>query len=531
MTRIKYQIAMLTDMPHLYIVQAAGPIEPYEGAWITKTPIPTMEKAKTLAGTIQSRAERLGAKNFDAAIIPFGTKPPKTRRQYRARVVGPLKARLDYGMNPQHVYEAELRPTYNYYSAAKELEHPDTVIFPPSEWYPEGLTERAIHDYYDKVSDRIINQYVQNDLDGMVILYVDDRLVIKRNASIEVQAMKIGDQEAFGRLNGGRAVEFHFAMGDEVKFLWLDLDPKPDFPWEDAREIAAELAERLSENAQGVIDTEIRFSGRDGFHIYAKLDHTIPVDEARRRVAAITEDYITDKKDERLTASATKDPKMMRLDYSTLHKAGGLRCAYSLAFPTGLVCLPIPVNGMGTFEREEATIEQALGTLEVKSSYMTYAELQELGKGVDLEKYRQKRDPSKTPEPMGDGASAKRDIFVVQEHQAKKAGLHYDFRLEQDGALRSWAVPKLPELVEGDKKQVLAMQVEDHPVAYARFEGEIPEGQYGGGTVKIWDKGTYETEKTGSRSWNIRLKGSKLQGSYVLINTGGDKWLLQKGVE
>ena len=118
-------------------------------------------------------------------------------------------------------------------------------------------------------------------------------------------------------------------------------------------------------------------------------------------------------------------------------------------------------------------------------------------------------------------------LFVVQEHRATHH--HWDFRLEMDGALKSWAVPKEPPKVKGVKR--LAVQVDDHDVSYAEFEGTIPEGQYGAGTVKIWDKGEYELISRHKSKMVFTLKGRKMKGDYVLLKfdkAGPKNWLLFK---
>ena len=145
-----------------------------------------------------------------------------------------------------------------------------------------------------------------------------------------------------------------------------------------------------------------------------------------------------------------------------------------------------------------------------------------------LREYERKRDRKKTPEPFGKGKrSGKEPIFVVQRHDARR--LHYDFRLERDGALASWAVPKGIPLEPGQRN--LAVHVEDHPLEYATFEGEIPAGQYGAGQVEIWDRGTYELlEEKRNGGLTVRLDGEKLQGIWTLVpaKLSGDpkNWLL-----
>lgn len=159
---------------------------------------------------------------------------------------------------------------------------------------------------------------------------------------------------------------------------------------------------------------------------------------------------------------------------------------------------------------------------------------------VALTEYRKKRRFQLTPEPPGDRKRRRpqsRLLFVVQKHRATR--LHYDFRLEWDGVLLSWAVPKGPSLDPAVKR--LAMAVEDHPLDYAKFEGVIPAGEYGGGTVMVWDTGTYvaDVPDVGSAIERGELKftlfGKKLKGSWVLVRTGGRyaggngrSWLLIK---
>jgi bifunctional non-homologous end joining protein LigD len=165
-------------------------------------------------------------------------------------------------------------------------------------------------------------------------------------------------------------------------------------------------------------------------------------------------------------------------------------------------------------------------------------------KQKDIEEYNRKRHFDVTEEPKGTvkQRKAKLPVFVIQKHDASR--LHYDLRLEYDGVMASWAVPKGPSMVKGIRR--LAAHVEDHPIDYNTFEGNIPEGQYGGGSVIVWDRGTYENiresdEKPKSKHKTINqsikdgkveflLHGEKLQGAFVLVRTDEEKdqWLLMK---
>src|SRR6185436_15751084 len=150
----------------------------------------------------------------------------------------------------------------------------------------------------------------------------------------------------------------------------------------------------------------------------------------------------------------------------------------------------------------------------------------------ELAEYRRKRDPGQTPEPFGGSGGDGRPIFVVQRHDARS--LHYDFRLERDGALASWAVPKGVPTEPGAK--ALAVHVEDHPLDYAGFAGEIPKGQYGAGTVELWDTGTYELlEEKRDGGLTFRLHGTRFEGVWTLVPARMDgkeqNWLLIKKSE
>ena len=148
----------------------------------------------------------------------------------------------------------------------------------------------------------------------------------------------------------------------------------------------------------------------------------------------------------------------------------------------------------------------------------------------NLDPYYSKRDFSKTNEPKNNKKTEKDPIFVVQEHHSKR--LHYDLRLERQGVLKSWAVPKGIPLQKNLKR--LAVEVEDHPLDYAKFEGTIPKGEYGAGTVKIWDKGNFETKNWENDIIEFLPKGQKMNGKYILVRLkkGNQKnWLLFKGRE
>ena len=149
---------------------------------------------------------------------------------------------------------------------------------------------------------------------------------------------------------------------------------------------------------------------------------------------------------------------------------------------------------------------------------------------MNLKDYKEKRNFSKTPEPQNSPSTkSSSDLaFVIQKHQATH--LHYDLRLEDEGVLKSWAIPKEPPLNPGIKR--LAVQTEDHPLGYENFEGIIPEGEYGAGTVEIWDQGIYKQIEISNSKIVMDIFGKKIKGKYCLIKLKKDSddknWLFFK---
>lgn len=195
-----------------------------------------------------------------------------------------------------------------------------------------------------------------------------------------------------------------------------------------------------------------------------------------------------------------------------------------------------------TTARKSAAKRPSVGTSAARKASTSRSGARKTTAGVTatpLAEYNRKRDFSRTKEPEGrvPKKTGKQLQFVVQKHAASH--LHYDFRLELDGVMKSWAVPKGPSLDPAVRR--LAMEVEDHPISYNTFEGTIPEGEYGGGTVMLWDQGTYEAEDGGGveslrRGYEkgdlkITMHGKRLRGSWVLVRMnrpGRPQWLLIK---
>lgn len=268
-------------------------------------------------------------------------------------------------------------------------------------------------------------------------------------------------------------------------------------------------------------------SGSKGLHLYAPLDEPVSSKGATvlaKRVAQQLEKTMP----KLVTSTMTKSLRAGKifLDWSQNNGSKTTIAPYSLRgreHPT--VAAPRTWDELDDPSLRQLRYDEVLARVARDGDLL--APLDEDAPIPDrLTKYRSMRDASKTPEPVpaAKPAVGQGNSFVIQEHHARR--LHYDFRLERDGVLVSWAVPKnLPDTTSVNH---LAVHTEDHPLEYGGFEGVIPKGEYGAGKVIIWDSGTYDAEKFLDDEVIVNLHGAKISGRYALIQTNGDQWLAHR---
>ena len=305
--------------------------------------------------------------------------------------------------------------------------------------------------------------------------------------------------------------------------LVFDLDPGEDVSMTQMCEVAFAVQELMSDIGLMLYPLT---SGSKGLHLYAALPDPVSSDGAvklARRVA----DQLEQSMPNLVTATMTKSLRTGKifLDWSQNNAAKTTIAPYSLRgreMPT--VAAPRTWEELADAGLRQLRYEEVLARVAEHGDLL--AGLDDSPHADRLTTYLDKRDAAKTPEPVPSAAavSGNDDRFVIQEHRARR--LHYDFRLERGGVLVSWAVPK--NLPADPGKNHLAVHTEDHPLEYADFEGTIPKGEYGAGTVTVWDSGTYEAEKFTAREVIVDLHGKRISGRYALIQTDGDQWLAHR---
>ena len=306
--------------------------------------------------------------------------------------------------------------------------------------------------------------------------------------------------------------------------LVFDLDPGEGVKMKQLCEVAQAVRELMGDIG---LTTYPLTSGSKGLHLYAPLEEPVSSRGAvvlAKRVAQQLEQAMP----KLVTATMTKSLRTGKvfLDWSQNNGSKTTIAPYSLRgreHPT--VAAPRTWDEIADPKLRHLRFDEVLERVEKNGDLL--AELDELVPVEDrLTKYRSMRDASKTPEPVPKKApmGGKNDLFVIQEHHARR--LHYDLRLERDGVLASWAVPK--NLPDTPAVNHLAVHTEDHPLEYLAFHGTIPKGEYGAGQMIVWDTGTYETEKFNDHEVIVTLHGNKIDGRYALIQTDGKNWLAHR---
>jgi DNA ligase D-like protein (predicted polymerase)/DNA ligase D-like protein (predicted ligase)/DNA ligase D-like protein (predicted 3'-phosphoesterase) len=313
----------------------------------------------------------------------------------------------------------------------------------------------------------------------------------------------------------------------------FDLDPGEGVTMPQLCEVASAVRELMTDIG---LDTYPVTSGSKGIHLYAPL-----ADPISSRGASVLAKRIAQQLEKSMpklvTATMTKSVRTGKvfLDWSQNSSAKTTIAPYSMRgreHPT--VAAPRTWDELEDPDVRQLRFDEVLTRVERDGDLIAPID-ENVSLPDKLTTYRRMRDPGKTPEPVPQTAPAtgNDDTFVIQEHHARR--LHYDFRLERNGVLVSWAVPK--NLPETPSVNHLAVHTEDHPLEYATFEGKIPRGEYGGGDVIVWDSGTYETEKFRDNAPDgpakggeviVTLHGSKIEGRYALIQTDGKNWLAHR---
>lgn len=387
--------------------------------------------------------------------------------------------------------------------------------------YPDGIEGTR---FYAKDKPKWAPQWVQStqivDDDNHYILAsrTCDVVWIANLAGLEIHPMQI------------QAPEF-----DHPDHFIFDLDPSPGYGFDKLKELAFLLRAFLIENGYHPF---VKTSGSKGIHIYVPIipdyDHVVFIASIKSLARAFVQRH-----PKMCTLKINKEKRVGKvlLDIYRNHRSNSCVAPYSLRAKQGApVSMPIDWEELARIEtsqhfkmgevladlekhgdRWEHFFDHAVGLHDQKKKAQVIVD-------SSLKTYDAKRNFEKTSEPRSELVPGNNDQFVIQLHNA--SNLHYDLRLEYDGVLLSWAIPKaIPSDV--DEKR-LAIRTEDHPVKYLNFEGKIPKNEYGGGEMWVFDRGQYTMHKKEEKKLQFTLNGKYFRGKFNIFNTKGDQWLLSK---
>jgi bifunctional non-homologous end joining protein LigD len=432
------------------------------------------------------------------------------------------------------------------------LTNPDKVLYPAT-----GTTKAEIFEYYVTIADAMVPhiagrpvtrkrwpngvgemEFFEKQLASSAPDWLTRGTVHHKSGSTTYPI--IDTREGLAWIAQQASLEVHVPQwrfvgsdpGPATRIVF-DLDPGEDVTFRQLCEVAHEVRGFITDIG---LTTFPLTSGSKGLHLYVPLEEPISSRGASvlaKRIAVQLEKTMP----KQVTATMTKSLREGKvfLDWSQNSSAKTTIAPYSMRGreqPT--VAAPRTWDEIEDPDLRHLRFDEVLERVARDGDLLALLD-ENVPLADKLTTYRSMRDPGKTREPVPHEPPTvgNDDTFVIQEHHARR--LHYDFRLERNGVLVSWAVPKnLPETTSVNH---LAVHTEDHPLEYATFEGTIPKGEYGGGEVIVWDSGTYEAEKFRDNAPDgpekggeviVTLHGSKISGRYALIQTGGKNWLAHR---
>jgi len=451
-----------------------------------------------------------------------------------------------------------------------QFTHLDKVLFPAT-----GFTKGHLINYYAHVAQYVLPhlkqrpltlkmyqkglrgpaQYIKN-APSFTPKWIKTFAVPRRGRAGDIRYLLINDLPSLMWACNMNNIELHVFQArapkiEQPTMMVFDLDPGEPAGLHECAQVALMLKETLdSLGLQSLLKT----SGGKGLHVCVPLNTAVTYEQTGPFAESLAH-WLERAQPELILSRMAKSERKGKvfIDWSQNVDFKTTVCVYSLRAkgdnPT--VSFPLDWKRIDDVEHRVSPDEaikmltdngdlfEPLLTLKQKLPKRPLTDLLEANPTARLKKYWAKRDFTRTAEPSGAKATqknGKEPVFVIQKHAASH--LHYDFRLEMEGVLRSWAVPKGPPAKRGETR--LAMHVEDHPMDYARFEGVIPKGQYGGGTVMVWDIGTYSVKEAHpvaayhQGKIKMDINGKKLNGEWTLVrdkrtaNDAKQRWLLIK---
>ncbi|MGY4648726.1 ATP-dependent DNA ligase [Mycobacterium sp. URHB0021] len=432
------------------------------------------------------------------------------------------------------------------------LTNPDKVLYPGT-----GTVKAEVFDYYVSIADAMVphiagravtrkrwpngvdeSSFFEKQLASSAPDWLERGTIVHKSGTTTYPI--IDTREGLAWIAQQASLEVHVPqwrfVGDKpgpATRIVFDLDPGDGVSMRQLCKVASEVRDLITDIG---LTTYPLTSGSKGLHLYVPLDAPISSHGASvlaRRVAQQLEKAMP----KLVTATMTKSLREGKVfvDWSQNNGNKTTIAPYSLRgreLPT--VAAPRTWDEIKDPDLRHLRFDEVLERVEKHGDLLEGLD-QKVTLPDKLSTYRSMRDVAKTPEPVPQKApkTGNNDAFVIQEHHARR--LHYDFRLERDGVLVSWAVPK--NLPDTPAVNHLAVHTEDHPMEYLTFAGEIPKGEYGGGKVIVWDTGTYETEKFNDNPPDgpakggeviVTLHGGRISGRYALIQTDGKNWLAHR---